>query len=592
MKSFLKSLVITTLSLLLVFFLLIIIAATYIASSTTKNEVVKVDPNSVLKIALNQPIADRTAERYSNLSVFNIDTDTPLGLNDILDNIEKAKNDDHIKGIYLDLYLTPIGLAQLEEIRNALIDFKTSGKFIIAYGEIITQKSYYLASIADKIYLNPKGYMEIKGYSSHLSFYKNTLDRLGLEAEVFYAGNFKSATEPIRYTKMSDYNRVQTRALLNDFFDNYIENVAQARKMPVPELKNIIDNLLVRKADDALKYKIVDGLMYIDQVTDDLKQRMGLETNDKLSVINIDKYTDVPNPKPNKEGNQEIALIYAEGDIVSGKGEETNIGSDKFVETIQEIRKNDNVKAIVLRINSPGGSALASDIIWRELELAKQQKIPIIVSMGNVAASGGYYIACNADTIFAEQNTITGSIGVFGLLLEGNKFFEDKLGITFDTVKTTKFSDFPASFLVDRQLTDAEKSIIQQGVNDTYEDFTKRVADGRKLPIDSVKAIAQGRVWTGEQAQKKGLVDVIGNLEDAINLAAKKAKLQNGDYFIQDYPKQISAWQRVLNEISGEKTQLALKKELGMLYPYYKDFKSIISLQGVQMKMPCELTVE
>ncbi|OWY18947.1 signal peptide peptidase SppA [Sphingobacteriales bacterium UPWRP_1] len=560
------------------------------AAASGKEE--KIKPNSVLELKLNYDIPDRTKSEQFNFNFTSFEMNSELGLNDILENIEKAKTDDNIKGIFLNLSTTATGFGILEEIRNKLLEFKETGKFVVAYGEVMTQKAYYIASVADEIYLNPKGVIALQGFSAELTFFKNALDRLGIEPEVFYAGNFKSATEPFRYNKMSDYNRLQIRELLNGVYGSFVAQVAPARKMTEAQLSDIINNLKIQNADDAKQYGIVTDLYYIDQLYDNLRNKLGLDEDDKINMVSAGKYNNAPDKRKKGFKKNKVAVIYAEGDIVDGKGDENNIASEDYVKLIEKVRTDENVKAIVLRVNSGGGSALASEVMWRELLLAKEKGIPVVASMADVAASGGYYISCLADTIVAGENTITGSIGVFGMLAEAGKFFDNKLGMTFDTVKTTNFSDFPNSLLMSRPITDAEKTILQRGVDRIYNSFLGRVADGRGMAVNAVAEVAQGRVWTGTQAKQKGLVDVIGGMEDAIEIAAKMAGLNEGDYRTAAYPPKEEVWDKILKGFSEETSQRIFKQQLGENYRYLQMLQNLNQLQGAQCRMPFDLYIE
>ncbi len=590
MRQFFKFTLASILGLFLFCFLFFLIFVGIVGAASRSNDV-KIKPNSVLELSFDYEVPDRTKSESFSFSPAAFEMNSEIGLNDILDVLEKAKTDDKIKGIFLNLSSTATGFGILEEIRNKLIEFKESGKFVIAYGETMTQKAYYLASVADEIYLNPRGIVALQGFSIELTFFKNALDRLGIEPEVFYAGNFKSATEPFRYNKMSDYNRTQLREIINGFYESYLQQVAPARKMSETQLHDIINNLKVQNADDAKQNGVVDELYYIDQVQDQLREKLGLKADEKISFVGLGKYAQNVEADKKDFKKNKVAIIYAEGGIQHGKGDETNIASEDYVKIIQKVRTDENVKAIVLRVNSGGGSALASDIIWHELKLAKEKGIPIVASMGNVAASGGYYISCMADTIMAGQNTITGSIGVFGLLAEGDKFYDSKLGITFDTVKTTNYSNFPNSALLSRPITDDEKTIIQRGVDLIYDDFLKRVADGRSMSKEAVHEVAQGRVWTGTQAKEKGLVDVIGGVEDAIELAANMAKLNKDDYRTSAYPPKENAFEKIMKSFGNQTKQSLLKSELGDNYRYLQLLKEVQNMQGAQCRLPFELEI-
>jgi protease IV len=456
----------------------------------------------------------------------------------------------------------------------------------VAYAEVMTNKAFYLVSVADKIYLNPYGVVEFAGLNTELLFLKNMLEKLNIEVQVFYAGKYKSATEPFRYDKMSEPNREQVTAYLNGIYNHYLEKISESRKIPKSTLDSIADNLLIRRSEDALAYKMVDELAYYDVVLEDLKTRTGKKEEDKLSAVNINKYDKAPDSKKEEYKGDKIAVVYAEGDIVDGKGEESNIGSERVSKLIRKVRQDKNVKALVLRVNSPGGSALASEVILREVELTKK-KMPVIVSMGNVAASGGYYISCYADTIVAQPNTITGSIGVFGLIPNMKGFFNNHLGITFDNVKTGKYSDLGTMV---KPLTNEEKYIVQQGVDTIYYKFKSRVAVGRNMSLDEVDSVAQGRVWTGVQAKEIGLVDVLGGMDEAIAIAVYKAGIK--DYRIKEYPEKEDPIEKLLKSLTGEAETYFLKIKLGDLYPAWKQFESLKNTKGIQARMPFDISVK
>jgi protease IV len=490
----------------------------------------KVDANSVLKISFNQPIP----EQSNNLPVdpLSFEMDKTIGLHDMVAAIEYAKTDDKIKGIYLDLSGAPGGRATASTLRKALLDFKTADKFVVAYSTAYSQGTYYMASVADEVMMNPVGGVDFLGFSAQIPFFKDMLDRLGVNMQVFYAGQFKSATEPFRLTEMSEQNRTQVREYLEGMYALFLEDIAASRNIPTTELRNIANTYALRKAEDAVKYKFVDKLAYTDEVLANMKERVGLEKDDKLEMISLADYEAGYKAKINFKVKDKIAVIYAEGNIVDGDGEVGSIGGDKYAAIIRKIREDDKHKAIVIRINSGGGSGLASEIMWRELMLCKEQGLPVIASMGDVAASGGYYIACMADTILAQPNTITGSIGVFGMIPNLQKMFDEKLGIQFDSVKTGAYSTgLTTSFPIGPE----EGAIIQQSVDDFYDLFLTRVADGRKMTKEAVHEVAQGRVWTGVKASNIGLVDVLGDLQDAIEIAAAKAGLEK--YRLAEYPK-------------------------------------------------------
>ncbi len=588
MKQFFKFVFASIVAIIISVVILVFIIIGIIASSDDKT--VEVTPNSVLKIELNYPIAERTPENpLSSLSFLGIDGDKSVGLNDILANIKKAKTDENIKGIFLEESDITPGQATSEEIRNALIDFKKSGKFVIAYAEVYTQGFYYIASVADKVYINPKGIFIFHGFSSEITFLKGAMDKLGIEAQIIKVGTYKSAVEPYFLTKMSDANRLQVTSYMGSMYDHFLINIGQSRNISKDSLFNIADNLKIRFPEDALKYKLVDGLKYKDEVLTELKKRTGGNSEkDDLNTVELRDYTKSEPAKDDKKNDSKnhIAIIYASGEIAGGDGDDNSIGSERISKALRQVRLDDKVKAVVLRVNSPGGSSLASDVIWREVMLTKKVK-PIIVSMGDLAASGGYYISCAADSIIAEPNTITGSIGIFAVLPNMQKFFNDKLGITFDGVKTGKYADLGN---VSRPLSPEEKAILQNQVNHGYDDFTKAVATGRHKTQKYIDSIGQGRVWTGEQAIKIGLVDRLGNISDAVQSAAKMAKIKN--YQLVSYPAQKSFLNKFGSGLSAEVKTHMLKSELGENYIYYQQIKSVTQMMRTpQARMPFNVSV-
>jgi len=589
MKEFFKfvfaSMVGFILSFFVVFILLIAIVASIVSSAGSEGKVSPIS-NSILHVSLDYPIKERTDKNpFAEFGLMGFDSKETLGLNEILENLEKAKKDEYIKGIFLDVSSLAAGFATIEEVRNALIDFKKSGKFIIAYSEVYTQSAYYLASVADKVYMNPEGMIDFRGLSTELMFFKGSLEKLDIEAQIIKVGTYKSAVEPFILDKMSEPNRQQVNSFLGSMYDHFLTEISKSRKIPKSTLFSLADSAKARNPKDALVYKMIDGLKYKDEVLDELKSKSGMEKKKELKSVTIEEYA--PAPEENSSGSSDrIAIVYANGEIISGEGNDESIGSDRISRAIRKARLDTKVKAIVLRVNSPGGSALASDVIWREMVLAKKSK-PVIVSMGDVAASGGYYIACAADSIFAQPNTITGSIGVFGIIPNMQKFFKNKLGITFDGVKTGKYADLGN---VSRPLTDAEKMIFQQEVNKVYSTFTQKVADGRKKSKSYIDSIGQGRVWSGTEALQNGLVDKLGNINDAIASAAKKAKLK--DFKIVSYPDQIDPI-KSLFENSGDKIKsYFMKGELGNQYIYYEQMQSAINLSGVQARIPYNIEVK
>lgn len=569
----------TFFSILLIFFILFIVILGSIASLSDDDQV-NVKSHSILHIQLNDRITERTEDNpFGNFSPFNAEINTPLGLNSILSSIENASNDANIDGIYLDLSSIDAGLSTTEEIRNALLDFKKSGKFIYSYSEYYTQKAYYLASVADSIFLNPSGLLELSGLNAQYLFFQKALEKLEIEAQVIRVGTFKSAVEPYISDHMSDSNKIQTSTYLSALFNHIVTNVAVSRKMTTDSVYAIASNLHVRNANDAVKYGLADALIYKDELLHKLMKKSSQSNLKDLELLSIKKYAKSYTPKANISKDK-IAIIYANGQIAGGEGNAEDIGSEGLSKTIRAARLDANVKAVVLRVNSPGGGSLASDIIWREVFLTKKVK-PIIVSMGDVAASGGYLIACAADTIVAQPTTITGSIGVFGIIPNFKGLLNNKLGITFDGVKIGNYADLGD---LTRALTPAERLIIQNEVNRIYEDFTSKVAAGRKMPVDAVKRIAEGRVWSGIDAKKIGLVDVLGDIDDAVAIAAKKANLSN--YRIVQLPELSDPFERFMKQLNNEVALRMMPEEYKVMAPYVKEIHKLKNTFGIQSRLP------
>lgn len=589
MKEFFKFVFASMVGFVLSFFvllLLLIVVVTAIVTSAGKESKADVSANSVLHFSVEHPILERTNKNpFDQVDLLSFDTKKQLGLNDILASIRKAKDDNHIKGIYLDVASLQGGLATIEEIRNELLDFKKSGKFIVAYSEIYSQGGYYLASVADKVYLNPEGVIDFRGYSSQIAFFKGTLDKLDIEAQVIKVGTFKSAVEPFILDKMSEPNRTQVTAFLGTMYDHFLQGISNSRKIPKDSLHNMANNALVRTAGDAVKFKLADGLRYKDQVLAELKSLSGIKADRKVKSVTLVDYAPTAEEK-SSSANDRIAVVYAVGEIMSGEGDDETIGSERISRAIRTAREDKKVKAVVLRVNSPGGSALASDVIWREVVLTKKVK-PIMVSMGDVAASGGYYIACAADSIFAQPNTITGSIGVFGIIPNMKNFFNNKLGITFDGVKTGQYADLGS---INRPLTDDERLLIQQQVNNIYSSFTQKVAQARKKTPQYVDSIGQGRVWSGIEAKRNGLVDRLGNIDDAIDAAAQKAGLD--EYKIVEYPSLKDPFQNLFDQSSDKIRTYFTQRELGENYVYYQQVKSALRSTGIQTRIPYSIEIK
>lgn len=575
--------------LVIIFFIIIGIFAGLMKSIKTKNNIETIYSNSILEIKLNHEIKERTAEHPFN---FNFDDNTPsretLGLNDIIACIRHAGTDSKIKGIYLNLGDVPGGISSIQTIRKELQDFKTtSGKFIIAYGIGYSQKSYYLASVADKVYLYPEGEILLKGLSAEIMFYKKALDKLGIQVQVFRHGRFKSFVEPYILDRMSPDNKLQLRRLFSSIWIDLISDMADSRHLTVGAINEMADSLSISSAKEALEYKLVDSLLYPDQIKARLKtisSEHGAKKNGDNNFVGLDEYR--RSFSTYKYSTQKIAIIYANGDIIEGEGDDESIGAGRISRAVRDARLDPDVKAIVLRVNSPGGDGIASDIIWREVELTKKEK-PVVVSMGDYAASGGYYISCAASEIVAEPTTITGSIGVFGLLPNAKELMEDKLGITIDTISTNTHSAAPSLFY---PLESKEAMVLQNAIEDFYHTFLTRVAEGRNMTVANVDSIGQGRVWSGEQARKIGLVDTLGSLKVAIKIAAAKANIV--DYNVEELPQQLNPLHKFLSSISDQAGETFLKTILGDNYKPVEDISKLKNSKGVQARMPYDLNIQ
>lgn len=553
-----------------------------IGVAASRDKTPAIEPNSVLKLDLNYHVPEQSANNpFAALNFGGTKAKRSLGLYDICEAIKKAAKDDKIKGIYIPLGINSSGLATIEVIRDQLKEFKKSGKFVYAYGEMANQKSYYLAAVADKIYLNPNGGMEVMGFGREIMYYKGAFEKLGIEVQDFHCGAFKSAIEPFLRDKMSDPNRQQLSSIYGDVYSQFLTNIGADRKIDTATLSDIINNLKATLPADAKALKMVDETFYYDQVESAIKEKLGIAKKDDIKFVEIAKYSTTV--EKNLESSNKIAVLVADGEIVDGESKEGQVGGESFAKEVAKLRKDEKVKAIVLRINSPGGSALASDVMWRELILAKKEK-PLIISMGDLAASGGYYIACMGDRIFAQPNTITGSIGVFGLIPNAKKLLNDKMGITTDRVSVTKHG---ALTIGTNPLDEEEKAMIQRSIERTYREFKQRVADGRKQDTAYIESIAQGHVYTGDQGIKLHLVDEIGGLDQAIAYAAKQANLK--DYKIRVYPVEKSFQEQIMESL-GDVKQDWVRQEMGEeQYRIYKTLQSISSYSGIQMRMPMEL---
>ncbi len=570
---------------LVVFGVIILILAVGVVSSVANSKEAATGENAVLVLDLSQHFSE--VQQADPFSAFRGSEASGVpSLYDIVRIINHAKSNDAVKGIYIKTGSNNNDFAASQDIRNALMDFKRSKKFVIAYDAAIPQKAYYVASVADKVYCAPTGGIDWHGFAMSMPFVKGTLERLEVEPQIFYAGKFKSATEPLRETRMTDANRLQSLELLNDLYTKFISDISKNRKLDSAQLRLFADSNQLQFASDALNKKMVDGLKYDDEVKDEIRGLLKIEKDAKINFVSTSKYADGEDYQ--QSGEQKIAVIYAEGTIQDGSGERDVIGGETYRNHVRRARMDKSVKAIVLRVNSGGGSAAASELIWREIELAKKVK-PVVVSFGDVAASGGYYIACGADIIYAQDNTITGSIGVFGVIPNMQKFFNNKLGVTFDEVKT---SPDAAMMSVTKPLTPSQRRFIQNSIDTIYMDFKQRVASGRKKSLEFVDSIAQGRVWSGSRALQLGLVDRIGGLDAAIEAAARKAKLD--DYRLKEYPGKQTFFEMLFNDNKESRKETMIKEELGEEgFKTYSAIRRVKKMMGsAQALMPFEFIIE
>lgn len=568
---------------IILFFLFLVFIGVLVQQSSQPMTTVA-PAKSVLYLSLDYEIIEKTESNpFGDLNLPLYSVDKSIGLNDIIARIKAAKSDDNIKGIYLNPASVGVGFASLKAIRDALLDFKESKKFIVAYSDGYSQKGYYLSTVADSIYINPQGVLDFRGLSSSVIFMKEAMDKLGVEMQVIKVGTYKSAVEPFIFNEMSSANREQVTSYLGSIYESFLSDIAESRKQSMDSLKVIANDYRIRNADDALRYKFVDGKLYKDELLSELKRRLGVSEDKDVSSVSILEYSG--NTLTNSSAPK-IAVLYAYGDIVDGEGTEGQIGGDNISRQLRKIRRDKDIKAVVLRVNSGGGSALASDIIWREVELTKKEK-PVIVSMGDYAASGGYYIAAAADSIFAESSTLTGSIGVFGLIPNFKGLLNNKLGIHIDEVNTGKYSSLMSN--PDKPLSAEERSIIQMEVNRTYSTFMERVANGRKMQVAAVDSIGQGRVWTGQQALELGLVDAIGNLQRAVSAAAIKAKL--ADYQIIELPEKKEPFANLLSSSKDKVKMWLFSEELGEYQKYLMDVSKVLKNTGIQARLPYKIEI-
>jgi protease-4 len=583
MKNFLKYTLATITGIIITSILFfVVMLASFSALVSSGNKPVSISKNSILVLKAGVPTPDRgDQDPLSGIDFVNLTISPIPGLNEILHNIEKATQDTKIKGILVENGLLPTGWATSEEIRNALLKFRESGKFVISYSDyILTQQCYYLSTAAEKIYINPGAMVEFKGLSSEVMFYKKALEKIGVEVQVTRHGKFKGAVEPFILDKLSNENRAQIKDYAGSLWNQIINDISVSRNIPAEQLNKLADNLDGNLASRALETKMVDGLMYRDQLIDTLKIMSGIGKDKDLNLVSMTKYSKVPEIKMSYSQRNKIAVVYASGTIVMGRGKDNNIGGNYYADVIRKVRQDTSVKAIVLRVDSPGGSATASNIIWRELDLAAKVK-PVVISMGNYAASGGYFISAPGSKIYADPMTISGSIGVFGLIPDVSKLMDQKLGLTTEIINTNKNSDFPSIL---RPMNPYEKELMQMSIENIYNDFVSKVASGRKMKSEAVDSIGQGRVWSGTSAQKIGLVDEIGGLNDAIHGAAKLAGIEL--YAVREFPVLEDPYMRFISQLGGDIRMSILKNELGESVKLFNIVKEIREMSGIQARLP------
>mgnify|MGYP003482095732 CR=1 FL=1 len=544
-------------------------------------ETTMVKDNSVLKLKLEGTMMERAEKNPFEGTSF-AQYSSQIGLRETIQSLKNAANDDKIKGVTIEFSAFSSDFASLKELRDAIAKFKESGKFVYAYADNYSQGAYYLASVADKVFVNRLGGVDLKGLAFQVTFYKGLIDKLGVDVQVIRHGQFKSAVEPYMLDKMSEANREQMTVLCNTLWGTMLSQISESRHISINSLQEIADNLTAAISLDALNCGIVDGVCQYAEYEVELKKILGIELSEKVNYAPIKKYNSVTPATPKKDN---IAVIYAVGSIVDGKGDETTIGSTTLCNDIRKAYENEEVKAIVLRVNSPGGSAMASEAIWNEIENAKKAGKKVVTSMSGYAASGGYYISCNSDKIIAQPNTLTGSIGVFGIVPSFQRMLESKLGITVDVVKSNEHADMSSGRLMDEM----ERAKVQASVEDIYALFMQRVAQGRNLSVEHVDSVGQGRVWAGADAISLGLVDELGSLEDAIAAAAELAGVS--DYGIINYPIQKDWLTQMLETDTEVKMDKALRQELGELYYTYKSLKTVTEAKGVQAKLPFDIVI-
>lgn len=586
MKEFLRSTLATITGVLICGFIFIILGVTMLAGfvASSESETI-VMPNSVFTLELKGTVQERY--QPSPVDQFFEDQISTYGLEDILNSIQKAKEDEQIKGIYLHTGALTCSTASLQAIHRALADFKQSGKFLIAYADMYTQGGYYLASVADKVIVNPVGSLSWHGLASETMFLKDFLAKIGVKMQIFRVGTYKSAVEPMTNTEMSPANREQTQAFLESTWKSIVSDVAASRNISVDSLNLLADqNMDLRPAEDYVRCGLADTLMYKDEVLSYLKSLAGLTEEDNLQTLSLDEMTRVKSVTPKSKTRDVVAVYYAYGEIDNGSSYDEGINSEKVAKDLRDLRKDKNVKAVVLRVNSPGGSAYGSEQIWREVNLLKAEK-PVVVSMGDYAASGGYYISCAANKIVAEPTTLTGSIGIFGMMPDASELLTNKLGLHFDGVKTHKMADMGS---MSRPFNAEESALMQQMVNQGYALFTKRCAEGRNIPLEELCKIAEGRVWTGSMAKELKLVDELGGLDTAIQLAAELGKVK--DYKLKSYPAKQDFLTELLNTRTDRYIHGQLQETFGEYYQGFEWLRHVKQSDRLQARLPFNMRIQ
>lgn len=593
MKEFMKIVLGTVVGLFLTFMIISILSILSLAGMMINEGMSSpIKDNSILKINLSGTMQERAES--NPLAMIMGEEAEGIALDNALTALDKAAKNEKVKGVYIEAGILGSSPAMAQELRQAIVKFKKSGKWVIAYGDRYSKMSYYIASAADEVLLNPSGSVDFSGMASTLMFFKETLAKLGVKMQVFKVGTYKSAVEPYICTEMSDANREQISSYLGDVWSQVLKDVSKSRKRSEAELNSLADTLtVIAKAETSVEGGLVDRLCYIDEVKETLRKKMGLDDDDDDELIFTTIDDMAKSESLDEKVDDQVAVYYAYGEIVDiaaqgGFSQEHQIVGSKMVNDLQQLRKDDDIKAVVIRVNSPGGSAYASEQIWREIMLLKKEK-PVVVSMGGLAASGGYYISCPADKIYAENTTLTGSIGIFGMIPDASELITDKLGVRFDGVKTNKMSDLGAN--LGRPFNEAESAMLQSMVEDGYDLFTRRVAEGRGIPQDSVKVIGEGRVWTGRQGLKIGLVDKIGNLEDAISAASKLAKLK--EYRAVPYPQDDeNPFTAMFNKSKSGYLDSQIRETLGEYYSGYSIYKNLRNMNPIQARMPFDVVIK